>query len=68
MCFLKALSIVIIFLTVLKIVNPNKILENYVFNESDRGLVNYELIETTDSKSFITYKLNITTLRWIDGK
>lgn len=45
----------------------SSVLENYVYNTSDAHLINYELLNVEEFDNLKTYKLNITTLQWMDG-
>lgn len=43
-------------------------LDDFVNDNSDRDYVKYKLISVTKYANYTRYKLNITTLKWFDGK
>lgn len=42
-------------------------LANYLIDDSDISVANYNLIKTVNNQSFTVYTLNVTSLRWFNG-
>lgn len=43
-------------------------LDDYVSDDEDISVVKHDLLETVTNGSITRYRLNITTLKWFDGK
>lgn len=63
-------SIVIIVALLVSFINssPYTSLDEYVFNKYDINYQTYKLLSANRTDTHRQYRLNITTLKWFDGK
>ncbi len=43
-------------------------LDDYVYDNSDINCVKYVIKEVKSQGSYVTYRLNFTSLKWFDGR
>ena len=68
--FFLAASFVLLSCLVLKALSQGTqtALDEYVYNDDDKSLVKYEVIQMTKQADCTTYMLKATTLKWFDGE
>lgn len=66
-----AISLVLLSCLALKIFPKATVqtaLDEYVYNDDDKSVVKYELVQMTKQNNCTTYTLKATTLKWLDGE
>lgn len=59
---------IFVFLLCLSFLNAQNLLKNYLLDDSDLSYANYNLKQTTNFPTYTVYTLNVTSLKWFDGK